>query len=152
MNDKLSVSAICHGTVIDHIPNGQAIRIIQLLSLLGRPNPIMVGVNLVGSRRGKKDLIKIENCFLSENEINQIMAFAPNATINKIENFEVADKITGCLPKTIRSVFICPNKACVTHVEALETLFYLESEGKKITLTCHYCENSYDRDRVEVRV
>jgi len=152
MSETLSVSAIRNGTVIDHIPAGQAIRIIQLLSLLSRSNPIMVGVNLVSSRLRKKDLIKIENCHLSSDEVNKIMAFAPKATINRIENFAVSDKIAACLPSTIRAVFVCPNAACITHAETLDTLFHLKQEGKKITLTCHYCENICDRDHVEVRV
>ena len=152
MNETLSVSAIRNGTVIDHIPAGQAVRIIQLLSLLKRPHPIMVGVNLISPHLKKKDLIKIENCFLSPDEVNCIMAFAPCATINRILNFEVAEKITDCLPSVIRSVFVCPNQICITQTESLQTVFHLKQEDKKIILTCHYCETVWDRDQLEVRV
>ena len=152
MNDKLSVSAICHGTVIDHIPEGQALRIIGLLSLLGRPHQIMIGVNLASGRLRKKDLIKIENVQLTEEEANQVMAFAPTATINLIQDYAVARKISAQLPSTIRGVFVCPNPACITRHEPVTTVFQLTEEGKKIHLTCHYCEKTFDRDRAEVRV
>lgn len=152
MNDKLSVSAICNGTVIDHIPEGQAIRIVELLSLLDRPNPIMIGVHLKSTRLLRKDLLKIENCQLTEDEANKVMAFAPSATINLIEGFQVVKKISARLPESIHAVFICPNPACITRVEPIETVFHLAPDGRNIFLTCHFCEKSFNRDTAEVRV
>ena len=151
MNPTLMVSAIHHGTVIDHIPHGQAIRIIYLLSLLDRQYQMMLGINLKSTRTGKKDLIKIENCFLTEEEVSRIVAFAPSATINLIENFSVIKKMSAGLPPTIRAVFVCPNPACITHAGVIETVFHLSEENHKIHLDCHYCEKTFDRDTLEVR-
>ena len=151
MNKTLSVSAICHGTVIDHIPEGQAIRIIDLLSLLKRPHQIMIGVKLNSTRTGKKDLLKIENCLLTEEEISQVVAFAPAATINLIENFSVIRKMSTVLPPVIHAVFICPNAACITHTENIPSFFHLSAENCRVSLACHYCEKNFDRDRVAVR-
>ncbi len=152
MNDKLSVSAIKNGTVIDHIPQGQALRIIHLLTLLKRKFKIMVGMNLPSKRLGTKDLVKVENYILTEDEANEIVVFAPSATINVIENFEVTNKISTHLPHTMKAVFICSNPACITHVEQVDSCFYINEEGKQIHLTCHYCEKVFPRDLVKVKI
>ena len=152
MSKTLSVSAILHGTVIDHIPSGQALRIIHLLRLLDKKLTVTVGLNLPSKRLHLKDLIKIENHILTPNEANEVTIFAPLATINIIENFEVAKKITTQLPSSIADVFICPNTACITHVEPVESFFNIEEEGKHIKLICKYCEKLFDRNQVKVKI
>src|SRR3990167_8155528 len=117
MNDMLSVSAIKTGTVIDHIVAGQALRIIYLLELQKNNNQITIGLNLPSQRVGIKDLIKIENRVLTEDEANEIVIFSPMATINVIQNFKVVDKIKTRLPSVTHGVFTCPNRLCVTHTE-----------------------------------
>jgi len=114
MSEMLSVSAIKNGTVIDHITSGQAFRILHLLSLNGSQHTITVGLNLPSQVIGTKDLIKIENRILTEDEANEIVVFSPLATINVIENFHVVNKILTRLPKTMKKVFICPNPHCIT--------------------------------------
>src|SRR5438132_618063 len=94
----LSVSAIKKGTVIDHIPPGQAIRIIQLLCLTEQDYSVMVGMNLRSAQRRRKDLIKIEQHLLDDGDIDRITAFAPGATINLIADFKVVKKISAHLP------------------------------------------------------
>ena len=152
MNETLSVSAIKNGTVIDHIPQGQALGIIHLLSLLRRKFKIMVGMNLPSKRLGTKDLIKIENHIITDDEANEIVVFAPPATINIINNFEVQSKMKTHLPNAMRAVFTCPNPACITQAEAVDSHFYVSQEGKIIKLTCHYCEKVFYRDQVKVKI
>jgi aspartate carbamoyltransferase regulatory subunit len=152
MSDTLSVSAIKNGTVIDHIPQGQALRIIRLLTLLKRKFKIMVGMNLPSKRLGTKDLIKIENHIITEQEANEIVVFAPPATINVIKEFEVIKKISTHLPESMKAVFACPNPVCITQTELVDSCFYIREEGKQITLTCHYCEKAFHRDQVKVKI
>lgn len=151
MNDKLSVSAIKNGTVIDHILTGQALRIIKLLSLEHNKTPITIGMELPSGRMGAKDLIKIENRVLSIDEANEVVVFAPLATINIIENFQVVNKLNTHLPSFMKRVFICPNINCVSLKEPIDSHFYIQ-QGKQITLTCHYCRHSFNRDHVQVRI
>ena len=100
---------IKNGTVIDHITAGQALRIIHLLALRIAKHTVTLGLNLPSKRLGRKDLIKIENRILTAEEANEIMVFAPEATINIIENFKVIEKINTHLPASIKDVFYCPN-------------------------------------------
>lgn len=152
MNDMLSVSAIKSGTVIDHIVAGQALRIIYLLNLQKNNNQVTIGLSLPSKRLGIKDLIKIESRVLTEEEANEIVIFAPVATINVIENFKVVDKIKTHLPSVTHGVFTCSNRLCVTQTEPIESCHYIHDHGKKITLICHYCEKEFDRDQVKVAV
>lgn len=152
MNEILAVTAIKNGTVIDHIPAGQALRIIYLLALQNSKNKITIGLQLPSKRMGKKDLIKIEERILTEIEANEIVVFAPTATINVIENFKVGEKITTHLPSAMKKVFICPNPLCITHFEPIESHFYIAQQGKQIKLTCHFCEKPFDRDQVKVKI
>ena len=149
MNKTLSVSAIQNGTVIDHIPAGQALRIIHLLRLLKEKYRVTVGFNLSSQRMQLKDLIKIENHTLTNKQANEITVFAPDATINIIKNFEVTEKIITRLPESISGVFSCPNPACVTHGEPVETFFMIEEQGKHVQVQCKYCEKTFDRNHVK---
>jgi len=152
MNDTLSVSAIKNGTVIDHIAPGQAFRIIHLLSLQSSKHKITIGLHLPSKRIGSKDLIKIENRVLTEIEANEIVVFSPSATINVIENFNVAKKINTYLPSTMKKVFICPNPVCITQHEPIDSYFSILEQGKQIKLICHYCDKEFDRDQVKVSI
>lgn len=153
MNKTLSVSAIQNGSVIDHIPPGQALRIIHMLHLLNKKIRVTVGINLSSHRLKLKDLIKIENYILSHQEANETAIFAPDATINIINNFEVVEKITPHFPDRIRNIFSCPNPVCVSQVETLTSDFIIQEESKKqVNLICKYCEKTFDRNQVIVKI
>jgi aspartate carbamoyltransferase regulatory subunit len=146
MNEKektLSVSAIKSGSVIDHIPAGYALRIIHLLKLADNEKRVTVGLNLKSQCMGLKDLIKIEEFFLSPAQAAQIAIFAPKATVNVIENYKVAKKFQVEMPEVIAAVLRCPNPRCVTQSEPVSTLFTIEETNQKILLRCRYCETTF---------
>ena len=151
MNKTLSVSAIKNGTVIDHIPPEQVLKIIHLLDVFNNTQQITVGLNLKSNRLGVKGLIKIESRILNKAEIDKIAIFAPKASINVIEDFEVKKKIRVKLPSLITDVLICPHVNCISRFEPVNSCFSLESYGKRIQLTCKYCEKQFDRDQLVKR-
>jgi aspartate carbamoyltransferase regulatory subunit len=151
MNKTLSVSAIQNGTVVDHITTDQTFRIMHMLRLLDKRLKVTVGFNLPSKRMRLKDLIKIENHELTPEEANQISVFAPDATINIIKDYEVERKLDTTLPSSISAIFICPNSACVTHAEPVESFFYIQEAGKVMKLVCKYCEKSFERNQVKVK-
>src|SRR4029077_2691555 len=109
-------------------------------------------LGLPSKSMGRKDLIKIENRVLSDNEANEIVVFSPSATINVIQNFEVSGKLKTHLPTSMKRVFLCPNPVCITHSESVVSNFYIAEDRKQIKLTCHYCEKIYDRDQLRVNI
>ena len=84
---KLKVDAIRNGTVIDHIPGGAGLRVLNIIGNSGS-EVITLGINLASKNKGKKDLVKIEGRELLPEHVNQIALIAPNASINIIREFK----------------------------------------------------------------
>ena len=145
--NKLQVEAIRNGTVIDHIPANIGFKVIKLLKLDGSSERITIGLNLPSSALGKKDLIKIENIFITEEQAQRLAIYAPKATVNQIENYQVVAKLPLRLPQTFIDVFRCPNSNCITHDEkAVESAFTLIEKSQEISLKCKYCEKVFSRE------
>ncbi len=150
MEKTLSVNAIEHGVSIDHIPAGQAIRLISLLGLVQHRNKITIGLNLQSKGQGLKDIIKIQNRNLSEQEQHEVAIIAPNATINFIENYKVIKKIKTSPPESIVGLVECPNPICITNQEPMNSHFYVKQTKDGVRLLCKFCEKSYAREEVKL--
>lgn len=135
------IGALANGVNIDHIPQGNAWHIIKLLKLQ-RKYPVGIGLNLTSKRLGVKDLVKIENYKLSEDQLKAISIFAPGATYSEIDNYQVIKKIQLVVPNEIESLVICPNHRCVSH--QYRSKFSFKNEREKVIATCHYCEHNYE--------
>ncbi len=146
---QLQVEAIRNGTVIDHVPAGQALKILKLFHFLDTHEAITVGFNLPSHALGSKDLIKIENVSITEDQSNQLALFAPDATVNIIKDFQVVEKRKLSLPESIKHVFSCPNSNCITHEEpTAESEFKVINKNGIIRLKCKYCEKVFDKSIV----
>ncbi|RTR34825.1 aspartate carbamoyltransferase regulatory subunit [Shewanella atlantica] len=143
MKKQLTVEAIEHGTVIDHISPGQGIKILKFFELSEGLQRISIGLNLPSHDGSCKDLIKIENTVFDQNQANQLALFAPKATINVIENFEVVKKFKVAIPERITGVFTCPNSNCISLNEPVDSRFDIKQAKSDIKLKCHYCEKSF---------
>lgn len=102
--NKLKIDKISKGTVIDHIDAGYALTILDLTGLAESTNLITIGVNVPSKKYQKKDIIKIENVFLNETQMQQISILSPNATISLIENYNVIKKIKVKIPTIIKKI------------------------------------------------
>ncbi|ATG72961.1 aspartate carbamoyltransferase regulatory subunit [Zobellella denitrificans] len=147
---QLQVEAIHNGTVIDHIPAGQGIKILQLFGLAQTHEKITVGLNLPSKALGAKDIIKVENTRLSAAQANQLALFAPQATVNLIEDFEVVEKLQLQLPEKVEGVFSCPNSNCISHNEPVTSKFRVRAVDGQVRFRCRYCEKSFHRDMMAV--
>lgn len=144
---QLQVEAIKHGTVIDHIPANLGFKVIKLFNLDATEQKVTIGLNLPSSALGRKDLIKIENIFVTEEKAQQLALYAPSATVNQIENYQVVAKLPLTLPPYIQGVFACPNSNCITHDEkAISSYFYVQALANDVTLKCKYCEKVFSRE------
>ena len=145
---QYSVEAIQHGTVIDHIPAGRGLAILRQFKLLHYGSAVTVGFNLPSKSHGSKDIIKISGVHLDEKAANRLALFAPEATVNLIENFQVVRKLHLKMPDTICEVFRCPNPNCASHSEPVTSRFYVRQSGSQTKLKCHYCEKNFPREFV----
>lgn len=143
---QLQVEAIRNGSVIDHIPANLGIKILSLFKLNETNQRVTIGLNLPSSALGNKDLIKIENLYLTKEQANQLALYAPKATVNQIEEYKVLNKLTLTLPERIDSVFRCPNSNCISHGEPVESRFKVQLKQENVHLKCHYCEKVFSRE------
>ncbi|RMH69118.1 MAG: aspartate carbamoyltransferase regulatory subunit [Gemmatimonadetes bacterium] len=153
MNDRktMKVDAIRNGTVIDHIPAGRGLRVLEILESEEdqQKDLITIGLNLISGAYGRKDIIKIENRELTVNEVNQIALIAPEATLNIIRDFEVTEKKTVELPEKIEGLMHCPNPNCVTSDETIHTRL-LRVSRTPVRLRCAYCERVFNVEEMKL--
>ena len=147
--DHLRIDRIQKGTVIDHIDAGYALTILNLTGLDESPNLMTIGVNVSSKKYPKKDIIKIENVFLNEIQMQQISILSPNATISLIENFKVIEKKKVKIPKKIKRLIMCVNKTCISNSskEPIDYEFYVLDE-KPLKIQCIYCDRIYKLDEI----
>ena len=147
---QLKVDAIKKGTVIDHIPAGKGMQVADIINISGE-NIVMIGISLNSKKVGKKDIIKIENRELSQEEINSIALIAPSATITIIKDFDVIRKAIATIPELIEGLILCPNPKCITNSEKIRTKFMVTDE-EPLQVRCHYCEKKYLVEEVKIKI
>ncbi len=150
MKKELKVSAIKNGTVIDHIRAGKALDVVRLLKLEDYNNAVTVAMNVHSSLYEAKDIVKIENRELSEEEVNIIALIAPESTINIIKGYEVEEKRKIELPKMVEGILTCINPNCISRKEGVPK-FTLEKESP-VVLRCYYCERLIEEDELPKRL
>jgi len=144
------VYAIEEGTVIDHTPPRKAILVVDILGVEDSKDSIItIGMNFTSQDVSKKDIVKIEKKQLTKKEIDRISLIAPNATINTIKDFKVAQKRKVEVPKEFSEIVKCLNPGCVTNNEPVITRFKTLSKDP-ITIKCHHCETLMEADQIEL--
>lgn len=143
----LVVEKIENGTVIDHIPAGAGLKVLEILKIGGTNYKVALLMNVPSRRLGKKDIVKIAEKQLDEREVNKIALVAQSATLNIIRNGEVVEKSEVRIPKSLVGVSRCPNPKCITNGEKMETRF---SQEDKDRFRCGYCEMLFEAKELVV--
>ena len=66
-------NAIKNGTVIDHVPAGKALSVLKMLGIEGdMSNPVSLVMNVPSKKMGGKDIIKVEDRELTQNELDRL--------------------------------------------------------------------------------
>lgn len=150
---KIKITPIEHGTVIDHIKKGQAMKVLKILNLIDREIDFIVSVAMnVDSSGGKKDIVKVEDMELRNDELDKISLISPEATVNIIRNYDVVDKHRVELPEKTKGLVKCRNNNCITNQEEpVESEF--EVVGKDpVTLKCIYCKREIVGEEISENV
>lgn len=145
MSEELIVSKIKEGTVIDHIKAGRGKKVLDFLEINeDYPEIVTLLMNVKSKKIGKKDIVKVANKFLKQEEVNKIALIAPNATFNVIKNYSVVDKMNIKLPNIIEGILKCPNPKCISNANEPLTSKFLVDKKEPLTLRCFYCERLID--------
>jgi len=135
------VRPINNGTVIDHIAGGQALNVLKILGISGATDAMVSVVMNVDSRKlRRKDIVKVEDRELLEDEVNRIALIAPDASINIIRDGKVIEKRKVDLPDEIVGVVRCQNPNCISNtLEPIKSRMLVKAKNP-VLLRCLYCE------------
>ncbi|KAF6249827.1 MAG: aspartate carbamoyltransferase regulatory subunit [Nitrosopumilus sp.] len=142
---ELMVRRIKEGTVIDHIDEGKGLQVLNALGIDGKDGSLItIALNVPSGKFKKKDIIKVENKFLKDDDTNKLAVIVPNATINIIKNYKLVEKRRVSLPNEVDRIFRCSNPECITnsteHIESIMDV--IDKEGR--VLRCRYCSRVLD--------
>jgi aspartate carbamoyltransferase regulatory subunit len=146
----LMVRRIKEGTVIDHIDEGKGLQVLNALQIDGKDGGMIpIALNVPSGKFKKKDIIKVENKFLKDDDTNKLAVIAPKATINMIKEYKLVEKRRVSLPNEIDRIFRCSNPDCITnsteHIESVMDV--MNKEG--MVLKCRYCARVLDVNELE---
>lgn len=144
---ELRVTKIRDGTVIDHVPGGQALNVLAILDIDGSGDEtVSIGMNVPSEKLGRKDIVKVEGRELSQDEVDVISLIAPAASINIVREFDVEEKSRVVRPDTVTGVIECPNRNCITiQDEPVKSAFEVLDDGVR----CIYCDTILREDLTE---
>ena len=145
----MQVSALCNGTVIDHIPADKLFAVVNLLDIPSMTSNVTIGYNLDSKKIGKKGLIKVADVFFTEEDLSKISVVAPNVVMNTIRDYQVVEKREVKLPNELHNIIKCNNLNCITNNEPMSTHFHV-SNREAGTLKCRYCEKEVNINNVEL--
>ncbi|MCS5533641.1 MAG: aspartate carbamoyltransferase regulatory subunit [Candidatus Poseidoniaceae archaeon] len=144
------VTAIRNGTVIDHIPSGQALRVLEMLGIGGKSSvPVSLVMNVPSKKMGAKDIIKVEDRELTQTELDRLALVAPDAHVAIIRAYSVAEKLTINLGSEVSNVVRCTFSNCITTNmrEPLPHRLKVISRDP-LHIRCHYCGRPQDLDEL----
>lgn len=138
---EFKVTPIRNGTVIDHIQVGMALKVLRIIGVKEDiSSTVSVLMHVPSKKAGWKDIVKIEDRELDPKELDKIALVSPDATINIIRDYNVAEKFIVEVPNVIKGIMKCSNPGCITNKnEPVEPEFVVESK-KPIALRCVYCD------------
>ena len=138
----LNVSGIREGFVLDHIKAGMSLSIYHDLKLDQLDCTVAILKNVVSSKMGKKDILKVE-CGIEELDLDILGFIDHNITVNVIQDEKIIEKKKLVLPKQVKNVIKCKNPRCITSIEQeLDQIFFLTDPEHEV-YRCKYCEEKY---------
>ncbi|MEM0140075.1 MAG: aspartate carbamoyltransferase regulatory subunit [Ferroplasma sp.] len=147
MEQTLKISKIKEGTVIDHIRDGMALKVLSILGI-GENNSISIGIHVKSKKLKFKDVVKIENRNLEKFELDKISLISANASISIIKNYEIIEKFSLDMPSTFKGIMKCSNQNCITNAGEPVKSEFITVSAKPIILKCIYCRKEMVGDEI----
>jgi aspartate carbamoyltransferase regulatory subunit len=150
MSEMRRVTAIRNGTVIDHIPSGNAMQVIRILRInTDRATPVSLVMNVPSDKLGRKDVLKIEDRELDQEDLDRLALIAPSASIAIIRNHAVAEKMNVELADDILNIAKCSFSNCITKNdrEPLPQRMKVVSRDP-LEVRCYYCGRGQEIDEL----
>jgi len=143
-SERILVSRIEEGTVVDHIPDWKADTVSRVLRLdkLARMQAdvsVVILQNVTSKQLGRKDIIKIDRWHVDEKDADILCLVFPTITVNYIDEGKV-EKYQPKVPDAIEGRIRCPELNCISNTEREPVAPRFNTLKKERLLQCHYCD------------
>ncbi|MBI5037405.1 MAG: aspartate carbamoyltransferase [Candidatus Kerfeldbacteria bacterium] len=140
---------INHGTVIDHIPSGEAINVIRILESIScitdeLPRQLVQHVH-TRKYEGQKDVLLLPDIMLDPISAATVQYIFPEITVNEFPGNNIKVKRTYKVPSHVEGIFRCPNDSCITNrePEAISRFRIINRSMTHSSARCIYCERDF---------
>ena len=126
----MEVTSIQNGIIIDHVPAGTALKVLEYLKI----DPSKTRLALIMNA----DIIKIED---EENvDLDVLGLVARQATVGIVRGGKIVRKLKPTLPEHVVNIITCVNPRCVTTTErGIDQMFHLVHSQRQ-EYRCDYCD------------
>ena len=122
----MEVTSIQNGIIIDHVPAGTSLKVLEYLKIDPAKTKLALIMNADSKRYGSKDIIKIED----DKDID----------LDVLRGGKIVEKKQPNLPEHIVGVISCVNPRCVTTAEpGIKQMFHLV-HSERLEYRCDYCD------------
>lgn len=134
----MEVTSIQDGIIIDHVPAGTALKVLQYLKIDPSKTRLALIMNTDSPSYGTKDIIKIEN--VEGIDLDVLGLVARQATVDIVRGGRIVEKVQPHLPERVVNVITCVNPRCVTTTErGINQMFHL-AHSQRQEYRCDYCD------------
>ena len=134
----MEVPSIRNGIIIDHVPAGTALKVLQYLKIDPTSTKLALIMNTDSRQYGSKDIIKIEDA--GDLNLDVLGFIARQATIDIVRGGKIVRKEKPNLPEHMVNVITCKNPRCVTTTErGIDQMFHMVHSERQ-EYRCDYCD------------
>lgn len=136
----MQVTGISEGIVLDHITQGNGLKIFSKLNLAALDHPVVLLMNVPSRLLGRKDIIKIQN--IKDIDLAMIGLVDSSTTVNVIVGGEIVRKHKVGIPEEVKGLFKCSNPRCVTNSDTYAEPSFRLVGARSREYACEYCEET----------
>ena len=134
----MEVTSIQNGIIIDHVPAGTSLKVLEYLKIDPAKTKLALIMNADSKRYGSKDIIKIEDD--KDIDLDVLGFVARQATVDVVRGGKIVEKKQPNLPEHIVGVISTVNPRCVTTAEpGIKQMFHLV-HSERLEYRCDYCD------------
>lgn len=136
----MEVTSIQNGIIIDHVPAGTALKVLEYLKIDPAKTKLALIMNTDSHMFGTKDIIKIESEEEAETiDLDVLGLVARTATVGIVRGGKIVEKKPPTLPEHVVNIIKCVNPRCVTTTEPAVQMFHLVHSDRQ-EYRCDYCD------------
>ncbi len=136
----MEVTSIVNGIIIDHVPAGTALKVLEYLNIDPAKAKLALIMNADSHRYGSKDIIKIEGEAAERIDLDMLGLVARTATVGVVRDGAIVEKKSPTLPEHVVNILTCVNPRCVTTTErGIRQMFHL-THSERQEYRCDYCD------------